>query len=377
MKKLLLIPLLVSSFAFAESDKFDFQGETVSHLLSLYFKEVSKQPYVMCDLVVNDTRLVNLRAEGKTLDKLMESGILTDYGFESRVDNLGVIHVCKKPDIPLPVIKKLSSFVYTPKYRDVSYLTDLLAPLVRGVFANRRVSSSSPTNVTSAAGQSASVAPQNQSTTSHVSSAYSSPDDVLIFEGENDEVEKLKAFLPQIDVRVPQVMVKAYLYDVGTSKTDASALSVMTNFLNGFITGGVGVAAGSSDFFKLSIGGIDAVVSALSQDSRFKVVATPFTLLRSGESARLQVGQDLQVPTEIVTSNGQSSQGFQFVSSGVIFDVKARVHGSITDIDLTQTVSDFVPVGKAYGLNKREHHTALSVTDGELVMIGGLMSNSV
>lgn len=347
--------------------RFDLTGTTIAQVLGLYFKEVSRSPYVLCDAVLNDPRLVGLRAEGKVLDELLLGSLLDEYGFQARRDASGVVHVCKRPE---RAALATETFVYRPQFRDVAYLVDLAAPMVKGAFANRRVSAVAATVTPPAAGQA--VAPGQPVQASPAMSMGTGADDMLVFSGEAAEVEKLRGLVAQLDVRPAQVMVRAYLYDVGKSSNEASALSVMLDVLKGRISAGIGSQLQGADFARLSFGGLDVVVSALSTDGRFKLVSSPSTLLRSGESARLQVGTDLQVATQIVTSNGQSSQGLEFKSSGVILEVKAKVHGQVTDVDLTQTVSDFQPSGSTVALNKREHRTALSVADGELVVIGGL-----
>lgn len=362
----------------AERSGFDLSGVGVAQAISLYYREVAHVPHIICDSVLNDSRVVSIRADGKVLDDAMFRSLLEQYGFEARKDKSGLVRVCKAIDASTQT--ELESLVYRPKNRDVAYLVDLSAPLVKGTFANRRASAVSTTVVPPVAGASA-VAGQAPQQSGYLPAQMPAPsmgtasDDMLVFFGEAKECEKLRRLLEQLDQKPLQVLVKAYLYDVGKTSNEASALNILLTALKGRIGVSVGSQVKNGNVVSVSIGGLDAIASALSGDGRFKVVASPSTLLRSGASARLQVGSDQQVQSSQVTTNGTTTTGYDFKSAGVILDVSAKVHDDQTDIDLTQTVSDFVPStagNAAVTINTRQLRTALTVGDGDLIVIGGL-----
>lgn len=355
---------------------FDLQGQPLNAVVALYYKEVVKRPYVMCNDVLQDTRLVSIRASGKMLDAAMVSQLLDTYGFEAREEK-GVVLVCNKPKAS--EAQEYDPMIYRVQHRDAAYLVDLLSPLVRGTFANKR-----------AASQSLSVGGAQSSPTGSTSMASSVPappmsalsmkpgigDDYIIFTGPEKERAKLTRLLAQLDVATGEVMVKGYLYEVGKNETDGSALNMVLSLLKGKLSLSVaGEALGNA--LKIKTGSLDFVASALSADSRFKIVTSPFTRVRSGATAMLQVGQDVPVLGSIVTNvNGQAQQSVDYRQSGVIIEVTPRVRDGSTDLDLTQTVSDFVQTETGLSatptLNKREIHTSLSVEDGEVLVIGGL-----
>lgn len=375
-----LLALLLSLSAFAGESKdppvFDLRGVTVAELVSLYFQEVAKRPYLVCSDVLADARPVSIRAQGKALDAAMLTVLLDQHGYEARNES-GVMVVCKKrearPEDDAP------PFVYRPRFRDVAYLVDLLSPLVKGTFANKRT-----TTVSTAVGKPddkpQGIAPIAQPIAQQAAPAQSMNagrgDDYLIFSGQARDVERLKSLLAQLDVATGEVMVKGYLYEVGKNETDGSALNMVMSLLNGRLSLSVaGDVLGNA--LKIKTGSLDFVASALSADSRFKIVTSPFTRVRSGATARLQVGQDVPVLGSIVTSaSGQAQQSIDYKQSGVIIEVTPRVRDGATDLDLTQTVSDFVQTETGLSatptLNKREIRTSLAVEDGEVLVIGGL-----
>ncbi|NTV93904.1 MAG: hypothetical protein HGA75_00605 [Thiobacillus sp.] len=357
---------------------FDFRAVMISEVVSLYFEEVAKRPYIICSDVLADVRPISIRAQGKQLDQVMLTVLLDQYGYEAREES-GVVVVCKKREEVVKVEEDAEPFIYQPRYREVSYLVDLVSPLVKGVFANKRSTSVSTTvGKPSDSTQPASSMPlaTGQQSTSSQSMSAGRGDDYLIFRGQSVEVQRLRSLLGQLDIPTGEVLVKGYLYEVGKNETDGSALNLVFSLLNGKLS--VDLSGGViGNTLKIKTGSLDFVAAALKGDSRFKIVTSSFTRVRSGATATLQVGQDVPVLGAIVTSgNGQSQQSVEYRQSGVIIDVLPHVHEGSTDLDLSQTVSDFVQTETGLSatptLNKREIRTSLAVEDGEVIVIGGL-----
>lgn len=366
------------SFAGEKNDPpvFDLRSVTVSELVSLYFQEVANRPFLLCSDVLADSRLVSIRAHGKKLDVAMLAVLLEQHGYEVRTI-ADVAVVCKKRE--LQAESNVEPYVYRPRFRDVGYLVDLVSPLVSGTFANKR-----STAISMAVGkpedkqQGIQSVPQALSQQAMPAQSMNAGrgDDFLVFSGQSREVERLKSLLVQLDVATGEVMIKGYLYEVGKNKTDGSALNMVLSLLKGRLSLSVaGDLLGNA--VKIKTGSLDFVASALSADSRFKIVTSPFTRVRSGATAKLQVGQDVPVLGTIVTNgNGQAQQSIEYKQSGVIIEVTPRVRDGATDLDLMQTVSDFVQTETGLSgtptLNKREIRTSLTVEDGEVLVIGGL-----
>lgn len=374
---------LVKCSAAAEAgSSFDLAAVPLGQAVSLYYRESFQRPYVVCSDVLEDVRPVSIRAAGKVLDGAAMGALLAAYGFEA-VERQGVTVVCKK----LPVVARVEvgePLLYRVKNRDSGYLVDLLSPLVVGTFANKRsvLAMSVGGQVVGPAAQSGggvSPVPVSSSSSSSVGGSQSSAvgDDYLLFSGSSAERKKLEALLLQVDVPVGEVLVKAYMYEVGKSSSDASALQLVVNALGGRV--GASTAADSlANLVRLRTGSVDLVASALASDSRFKVVSAPFVRLRSGKTARFVSGGQQSILGAIVTNaNGSTQQSFERVDSGTILEVSPVVHGEVVDVDLFQQVSSFVSApgassGQPPVLNKRELRTSLSMVDGEVVVLAGL-----
>jgi general secretion pathway protein D len=363
---------------------FDLAGVPVGQAVSLYYREAFTRPYVVCDDVLKDSRLVAVRAAGKMLDGPGMGALLSEYGFEA-VDRQGITVVCKKFAVVSPAPEAGEPFLYKVRYRDSGYLVDLLAPLFKGTFANKRGGLSlsvggQPVGPQASAGSApGAVSAGGSSSASGLASSANAAvgDDYLVFSGSVVERRKLESLLLQVDSPMGEVLVKAYMYEVGKSSADASALQLVVNALGGRLS-----ASSSGDvlgnLIRLHTGSVDLVASALASDSRFKVVTAPFVRLRSGKTARFVSGGQQSILGAIVTNaNGSTQQSFDRVDSGTILEVSPVVRGEVVDVDLFQQVSSFVSApGASAGqppiLNKRELRTSLSMADGEVVVLAGL-----
>ena len=354
-----------------EVDSFDFQSVEVSTAISLYLKEVSKRPYMLCGDVLADARKVSIRASGKTLTGPLFAALLADYGFQA-VERDGVLVVCKKKEVA--ALDEGSTFFYRVKHRDSAYLVDLVSPLIKGVFANKRVGGGALAVGGKESQVAGGVGVQPVQSGSVGSTFQSSGDDYILFSGSDREIGKLKSLLDQVDVPTGEVVVKAYMYEVGSSESDGSALSMVMSALGGKLQVGVASAA-LGDFVRLKTGSIYLVASALQSDVRFKVVTAPYQRVRSGKSARFVSGSQVSVLGAIVTNqNGSTQQSFDRIESGTILEISPVVRDEGVDVDVFQQVSSFVKTDTSSQptLNKRELRTSLTVQDGEVVVIAGL-----
>jgi hypothetical protein len=358
----------------AQPASFDLSAVPVGQAVALYYKEVSRGPYVVCGDVLSDARLVSVRAEGNVLDRAGMDALLRAYDYEA-VKRDGVTVVCKR-SVGLPVPAAVEPFLYRAKHRDAGYLVDLLAPMVTGTFANRRQA-----QAVGMPGRDAAVMqpPAGQTATGispagGVASQAAAGDDYIVFSGTRAEVRKLESLLAQVDTASGEVVVKAYMYEVGKSSTDASALRLVLDALKGKLEISTGADL-LANLVRFRSGSVDLVASALATDGRFKVVTAPFVRLRSGKTARFVSGDQRSVLGSIVTSQGTTQQSYDRLESGTILEVSPVVRADTVDVDLFQQVSSFVPGGSAGQpptLNKRELRTSLSMQDGEVVVLAGL-----
>ncbi len=353
--------------------RFNFQGVTVSQVVSLIYEEVLKKPYVLDPRVLADQRPVSLRFDG-TKGEL--PGFLHDFlhflglRIESRA---GVDFVTsdvadpRMPDVEPPP-PELEVYVYRPKFRELAYLTELLSPLFKtGSFTvSRAVRSGGAESVTTAAPASSAAAQIDQHS------------DVMVFQGTAAEIALLTRVLPQIDTPAGEVLVQGVVYEVTTGRNESSGFQLALSLLGGKLGVKVNTPSSGNSAITFKTAVIDAAIDALASDSRFKVVSTPYLRVKSGQAASLTVGQDVPVLGSVSYPQGGGTpvRSVDYKSAGVIFNISPRVRDSVIDVDVSQQVSNFVKtetgVDDSPTLIKRELRTHVSAQDGELVVLGGL-----
>jgi general secretion pathway protein D len=373
MKRFLLcLFTVVSMSVFAQSSKptpaaaaFEFTGINVSQVIQLIYSEVIKTDYVIDPQVLNDQRNVSFRYKSNFGNlKSFTVAFLEHLGYTVQtrdgVDYIGLRKLEESPDAEV--------FVYRPKYRDNGYLSRLLTPLFKGRFTqNRGIQVNDSKNAVSK------DVPQGSAAAAIEQSA-----DVLIFQGSVKEIAQLKSLYSQIDLPPGQVLVRAVVYEVSSSRADGSAIQLLSSVL----TGRLGVQIDSAatalpNQLRIKVGGIDAIMSALATDSRFNVVTQPRLRVKSGDTSKLIVGQDVPVLGSVTYQQGGGAvQAVDYRSSGAILDITPTVRDDSIDVRVQQQLSNFVltdtGVNQSPTLIKRELQTSINAQSGDVIVLGGL-----
>lgn len=370
---LVLCVCLSLSVSAVEKDKprFDLRGMVVSQAVQFIYSDILLDSYVIDPDVLTDQRLVSFRYDATKGDiKAFVSAFFDSLGL-SVTRRGSVDYITRKSSSVVALDDDI--FLYKPKFRDGSYLIELLSPLFKGSFTSKR-------SVKPAAGDQG-ISPSKVAPVGSVLANVDQKLDVLIFAGTAKEIEKLKKILPQVDQGVGDVLVKGVLYEVQTSTSTGSGFSFALNVLGSKLGVDLGVNPSSSSgrasiSFKSQT--IDAVITALESDTRFKAVSKPTLRVRSGGFGRFTVGQDVPVLGSVsYQANGQPPvQSVTYQSSGVILDIQPFIRDSSIDLSVMQQTSNFVPtltgVAGSPTLIKRELKTDLNLVDGEIVVLGGL-----
>jgi general secretion pathway protein D len=164
------------------------------------------------------------------------------------------------------------------------------------------------------------------------------------------------------------------------------------NGLGGPVTalGGSAPKDGSLVWRALSSSGqVKAVVNLFAKDSRVSILSTPRLMVKSGETASIDVGTEVPIVTaqataaDLPTNNGNSSilQSIQYRKTGVLLEIEAVVHsGQRVDLKLSQEVSEATPTDtsdiSSPSIFSRKLQTSLSLSDGQSMLLGGLISSS-
>jgi type II secretory pathway component GspD/PulD (secretin) len=138
-------------------------------------------------------------------------------------------------------------------------------------------------------------------------------------------------------------------------------------------------------------GNVRAVLTALEDQSKAKVVAAPHILVSDNREARIQIGQQVPLATSTTTQISSTTTGttntpvygattIQYTDIGVILKVKPQVNDSgLISLELSQEISAISAKSVTVGglgevaIDKTEATSVLVARDGETIIIGGLI----
>ncbi|WP_204991543.1 MULTISPECIES: type II secretion system secretin GspD [unclassified Sphingopyxis] len=159
---------------------------------------------------------------------------------------------------------------------------------------------------------------------------------------------------------------------LGSSLQEAAAASLLS------ATGGFAGFAG--DIGKNTIFG--AIINAVKSDTTSNLLATPHIVTLDNQAAKFLVGQEVPITTgEALSDNFDNAfRTVQREEVGIKLEVTPQVNGAgEVKLFLRQEVSSVAgPVSSRNSdliLNKRSFETVLTVDDGEILAIGGLLND--
>ncbi|MCX2865121.1 hypothetical protein OOZ63_25155 [Paucibacter sp. PLA-PC-4] len=275
-------------------------------------------------------------------------------------------------------------FTYQVKHKDAADLAKTLEQLLTGSRAR-------PTTTTPAAGSASS------STSSRLTSVVvDQSSNMLIFQADADEYSQISALLQTLDRPAKAALIEVTVAEL--SLIDSSQLGVewlathaMSNGAQiiGGTTGGLSIGSGGATFRVFdTVGQVRAVLNALASNNQATILSSPRVQARNGETATIQVGQEVPIITSQQTTTGsvtlpnQSAvlQTIQYRNTGVILKVKPVIHsGDQVDLEVQQEVSAAAStntgVNNSPTFSTRKLETKLTLKNGATVLMGGLISN--
>lgn len=360
---------------------FDLRFVTVAQIVDLIYQEAMHTPYVLGPDVLSDGRLVSFRLNDRNRDvRTVMGDFLESLGFQVVTKN-GVDYVTKKPGMAREKVDQ-DVFVYKPRYRRVDYLRALIEPMI-GARAMPSVSPvgmpSQPVGAVQVPGEPAT--PPGDVPAMPVETSVQARGDDLVIVGSHDEVALLRKVVPELDTVPSEVVVRGWVYEVANTDSTNTAWSIAVRMLSGQLRISSGDTSSDTSAVRFTGPGVDAAISALNADSRFKVVSAPHVRIVSGERVRLNVGQ--QVPTQSSVSyqgsTGTPVQSITYQDAGLIFDVEPTVMREVIELKVREEISDFVAtrtgVDTSPTKNTRQLQTVTRLKDGEVVVLGGLIQD--
>ena len=224
----------------------------------------------------------------------------------------------------------------------------------------------------------------------------------------------LRAVLEKLDVRRLQVYVEALIAEVTASKAaefgiqfqDLSGVAKSSGSTIGgtnFGTTGqniigisqnptaagqglnIGVAKGTVTIGGTQILNLGLLVRALETDNNANILSTPTLLTLDNEEARIVIGQNVPFMTGQYAVSGAATtptpfQTIERKDVGLTLRIRPQIsEGGLVRLQIFQEVSSIADSSGVAGVitNKRSVESTVLVNDGQIIVIGGLIQDSV
>lgn len=353
-------------------------GLPLSEFLRLTIGTVSHKPYVLVPGVSDAGQLVSVDLKGyKGKDPLpLVRAVLPGLGYSMR-EVAGVLIV-----EPIPAGKEMAKpdldlLVYTPRHRPVSALTAYGTMFPDLSFGTSGSFGSLPLSMSATPSTASLGSPGLADGYPTAAPAVPTGRDpsLLVVRGTNKGLKEFKDFLTKADTPVPEVVVRAYVFEVRNTDSKDSSIQLVFNLLGGKVSGTLGQAA-SDNSLRLVLPDISLAVRQLSGTSGVSLLSSPVLRAADGSSASATIGTDTPTLGSIVTSNGSTQQSVAYQSSGVILSVSPRIHADSIRMQVSQELSSFVATDTGLAATPTKLRRAFSsdvvLANGDAVLLGGL-----
>ena len=222
----------------------------------------------------------------------------------------------------------------------------------------------------------------------------------LVIVADPAKVRTLENIVRELDQPRSQVLIHAAIVEISgdIAKTLGVQWSVNTGRARGGITfPGTGIQIGSfsNSDIELPEGGVlkvghdrfSALISALASDTNNNVLSTPSLLTLDNQEAEILVGQNVPLKTGSYAGSGDDTKNpFTTVTRqdiGISLKVKPHINdGSLMRLEVAQENSEIAPTLQGVDstdliTNKRALKSTILAEDGEIIVIGGLIKDSV
>ena len=236
----------------------------------------------------------------------------------------------------------------------------------------------------------------------------------LIITAPEPVYRNIRGVIDQLDSRRAQVYIESLIVEVktdtvsemgiqwqfGTSQPGQNSVMGGTNFSSGgsnilavtqnpaalAAAGGlnVGVVRNGVSLFGQNFLNLGLLARALETETNSNIRATPNLLTLDNEEARIIIGQNVPFVTgQYATTNNTLSSPFQTIERkdvGTMLRVRPQVsEGGTVKMEIAQEISSVVDTSQAAGIitNRRAIDSNVLVDDGQIVVLGGLIEDTV
>ncbi|HED33509.1 MAG TPA: type II secretion system protein GspD [Gammaproteobacteria bacterium] len=235
----------------------------------------------------------------------------------------------------------------------------------------------------------------------------------LIITAGPDVIRRMRSIIRQLDIRRAQVLVESIIAEIGTNRnkefssqlasvpdpdnpSDSNPVGVSTFGNNAglisLLSGDTTTIAGAiTQGLTLGAAGISGgnqfafILKALTTDAATNILSTPSVVTMDNQEASIVIAQNVPFLTGSFTTNAAgASNPFQTIERqdvGITLKVTPQINdGNTIKLDIDQEVSNVAQSAAANGgiiTNRRSITTSVLVEDGEILVLGGLIDETL
>ena len=288
-------------------------------------------------------------------------------------------------------------FTYEVKNTQVADLVDILAQIVgdartSGTSQRRTSGDDSPSG-----GASGSVGDFERGSGRGSSSlVVDERRNLLIFRGSGEEWAEIREVMEKLDQPVPSVLIEMLIAEVTLTHEEGSGFDFL---LREGISGDWNLTGGTREALGIQTKGLSlvldnagttrAVLDLFYEDGNVSIRSQPKLLVKSGEQATINVGNEIpvisQTSQDTVQVDGSTNvlQQVTYRNTGIDLSITPLVQaGGLVDLEISQTLSEARPtaatsIAGSPTILTRSLSTGLTLKDGSSLLMGGLISENV
>jgi general secretion pathway protein D len=218
----------------------------------------------------------------------------------------------------------------------------------------------------------------------------------LVILASSRDYKMVAAAIKKLDVVPLQVLVEASILEVTLNGDLSYGVEWFFNNKVGTRKGQAQLDLGAAGLTALapgfsytiinSAGNIKAALNALESESEINVLSAPSLMVLDNQTATINVGDEIPVPTRQSTSNvdpnAPTVNEIQFRDTGITLEVTPRVNNSgLVTMDIRQEVSNAVATTSsnidAPTIQQRQIESTVAINSGETIILGGLIRDSI
>jgi general secretion pathway protein D len=207
----------------------------------------------------------------------------------------------------------------------------------------------------------------------------------IFFTGEYQDYQRLVELLKFVDKRPKQILLQATIAEI--SVEDSYQLGLNLTGTGSDVSGTTALNVGSNITLSGVFGDLTAKFGASLDNAKTHILSNPRVIVLDQETAKIEIGDQIQVLTGSVISGDNSSQTantYSYVSTGISLEITPSINeNGLIELDVNQQVSSVKASaasssgsGTSPSISKRALSTKMLANNGDTVYMGGLIADT-